>query len=191
MVQLEPLDIFFTRGTGWLSDAIRKATRSRGEAPTIANHVGLIGYPGKGLDAWGLEALATVKFHPLYHQYGPQSEICVFRPLNLTKQDFDLILKKAGSYVNRKYGALKLLLHAGDYLLGGRYVFRRIGRMDNYPICSYVVADSYAAAGKTFGVPTQAASPDDIWDFIVAHPDKYRFVWQQGGMWEGVSSASK
>ena len=48
--RLEPPDIFFTRGTGWLSGAIRKLTRSRGEPPTIANHVGLIGYPGDGLD---------------------------------------------------------------------------------------------------------------------------------------------
>ena len=43
---------------------------------------------------------------------------------------------------------------------------RRLGRLDRYPICSWLVAHSYKKAGKHFGFSARAASPDDIWDFV-------------------------
>ncbi len=181
---LIPCDIFFTRGAGKLSKMIRYCTRSKGESPTIANHVGLIAYPGCGRQARAIEALWTVKFHRLSEQYGADDELCVFRPRNLATAELDAIYAKACEFINRKYGYGKIALHALDYLIGGRYFFRRVGRVDNYPICSYLVAEAYGSAGLHFGVADNAASPDDIWDFVVKNPDKYRFVWQQGTMYQ-------
>ena len=184
--RLERLDIFFTRGEHWFSRQIRKMTRSPGEPETIANHVGLVGYEGNGLHAWGLEALGDgVKFHRLCERYGPSSEICIFRPLNLTDVERDKIYAEAGTMINARYGWAKIVLHGLDYCLGGKYLFRRFGKIDRFPICSYFVAHAYAAAGKAFNVDTRAASPDDIWDYVVSHPDKYGFVWQQGQMYGG------
>ena len=86
------------------------------------------------------------------------------------------VVAKAESYVGRRYGYLKILAHWADWLLQGAYVFRRLTKEDRYPICSWLVAHSFAAAGKHFGVEPGAATPDDIWDFVVAHPDVYREI---------------
>jgi hypothetical protein len=100
----------------------------------------------------------------------------VFRPLNLTDADLAKVVAKADTYVGRRYGYLKILAHWLDWLLQGAYVFRRLARQDRYPICSWVVAHAFAAAGKHFGVEPGAATPDDIWDFVTGHPDRYREV---------------
>ena len=39
-------------------------------------------------------------------------------------------------------------------------------RIDNDPICSWLVAKCYQVVGKRFGVDADAASPDDIWDYV-------------------------
>jgi hypothetical protein len=65
-----------------------------------------------------------------------------------------------------------------------RLLFRHYGRKTKIdvaifrplhltPVCSWLVAQAYAKAGETFGVPPGAASPDDIWDYVTAHPKKY------------------
>jgi hypothetical protein len=87
------------------------------------------------------------------------------------------IIKGAESYVGRKYGVLKLFAHFADWLLLGAYVFRRLAQMDKYPICSWMVAYSFEKGGVSFGVPPNAATPDDIWDYIQKHPDDYEEVY--------------
>lgn len=182
--KLMPGDIFFTRGSGWISRAIRRLTKSFGEPRTVANHVGLIAGAGFGLNAWGIEALSRVRLHKLYDRYADgNSEICIFRPRRLTAGQKEKAVRRAGEFVNRKYGYLKIVLHFLDWFLLGAYVFRRIGRMDRYPICSYVVASAFKAIGKDFAVSSYAATPDDIWDFCINHPDRYRMIWQSGGMY--------
>ena len=49
--------------------------------------------------------------------------------------------------------------------------------MDNYPICSWVVAHAFKKVEKHFGVAAGAANPDDIWDFVIENPDKYACVY--------------
>ena len=63
-----------------------------------------------------------------------------------------------------------------DWGLKGAYVFRRLTHDDNYPICSWVVAYAYDAAGRRFGVDPGAADPDDIWDYVTSHPEEYRQI---------------
>ena len=57
------------------------------------------------------------------------------------------------------------------------YVFRRMANMDNYPICSWLVAHSRAKVNKTFGVEPEAATPQDIRDFVREHPDIHEQVY--------------
>ena len=92
--------------------------------------------------------------------------MAIYRPTNLTDEEQTQILMAANSYAGKRYGYLKIFLHFFDWLLVGEYAFRRLGRMDRYPICSWLVAHSYKKAGKHFGVPARAANPDDIWDFV-------------------------
>ncbi len=65
----------------------------------------------------------------------------------------------------------------------GAYVFRRLAFMKRYPICSWLVAHSSNEVGKHFDVDAGAATPDDIWDFCVGNPDKYRTVLELGPLY--------
>lgn len=172
MKELKAGDIFLTRGTGLISKLIRIFSTTGGEDRTQVNHVGIM---INGTEA--VEALATVQRHSLFEQYGGTShEVAIFRPINLTDEEIGLIVERAKNYVGKRYGYIKIAAHFGDWLLGGRYFFRRIASMDDYPICSWLVASSFAAAGKNFGCEVGQAEPDDIWDFVTTNKDKYEEI---------------
>ena len=190
-INLQPADIFLTRGRGLLSRAIRLFTRVIGESRTRVNHVGVMVTGGDLRSAIAVEALTEVKRHKLWDRYGPpgRSEVAIYRATNLSEDEIRIITGAAESYVGRKYGYLKILAHLADWLLQGAYVFRRLARMDRYPICSWLVAHAFAKAGKHFGVSPGAASPDDIWDFIQRHPDIYAEVYPLGLLDDGNTDA--
>ena len=175
-IHLKPGDIFFTRGTSFLSRAIRVFTQVIGESRTKVSHTGVIVTEGDLKNAVIVEAVSKVKRQKLWEHYGPpsKSEIAIYRPKNLSEDEIHKITKDAESYVGRKYGALKLIAHLLDWLLQGAYVFRRLACMDKYPICSWVVAYAFEEVRESyFGIEPNAASPDDIWDFIQKHPNEF------------------
>jgi hypothetical protein len=173
----QPGDIFLTRGSGFLGRAIRFFTRHVGESRTRVNHVGLIVVGGSLREAVAVEALRTVARHRLVDEYGgTRDEVAVYRPRRLSRRELERVVAAAEGYVGRRYGYGKIVLHALDWALQGAYVFRRLGRMDRYPICSWLVAHAYGAAGVHFGVAPGAATPDDIWDHVRAHPDEFECV---------------
>jgi hypothetical protein len=176
-VLLEPGDIFLTRGRGLVSRAIRFFTRRIGESRTKVNHVGLVVEGGPLARAVVVEALREVERHRLAEAYGgAKDEVAIFRPLGLSPAEIARVVAAAESYVGRRYGYGKIVLHALDWALQGAYVFRRLGRMDDYPICSWLVAHAYAEAGVHFGVAPGAATPDDVWDHVTGHPGAFARV---------------
>jgi hypothetical protein len=173
-VLLEPGDIFLTRGRGLVSRAIRFFTRRIGESRTKVNHVGLVVEGGRFASAVIVEARREVERHRLVEAYGgADDEVALYRPLGLSAEQRARVVAAAESYVGRRYGYGKIVLHALDWALQGAYVFRRLGRMDDYPICSWLVAHAYAEAGVSFGVAAGAATPDDIWDHVTRHPGAF------------------
>jgi hypothetical protein len=183
---IQPCDILFARSHGWLGRSILRFTRSPREAPSIATHTGIFTMGGDLLSAMLVEAQVHCNRHPLGEAYpeGCDTEICIFRPINLAQFQIQLIVDKAASYVGDNYGYGKLLLCLGDWCLGGANVFRRLGRIDSVPICSFLVARSFKAAALDFGIADYAATPDDIWDFVTTHKDKYKFLYQRGTMYK-------
>lgn len=175
---LEKGDIVLTAGNGWVSRAIRRFSKRIGESRTRVNHVGIVVETGMGGGATIVEALHRVRRHTINKQYfGTGTAVAVFRPRNLNRTQRAAIVRVAEGYVGRKYGYLKIALHWLDWALQGAYVFRRLGQMDRYPICSYLVAQAYLkGAGKTFDCAPGKAQPDDIWDFCESNPDKYELV---------------
>ena len=173
-IQLEPCDIFLTKGTNVVAKAIRFFTTKFGEKRAKVNHVGIIVHDGTLHSAVAVEALSKVRMHAL-RRYADKNTtgVAVYRPINLTEEEKQRIVAKAKTYVDRKYGFVKIAAHLFDWGLQGAYVFRRITNDDKYPICSWVVAHAYLAADKDFGVAAGAANPDDIWDFVTENPDKY------------------
>ena len=180
---LQPGDVMLTRSRGFVGWAIRTFTRHFGESRTRATHTGIVVEGGPVQTAVIVEALSSVKRHRLWDRYAEgTSEVAVFRPLNLTEEQIGAVVLKAESYVGRRYGYGKILAHWADWLLQGAYVFRRLTTQDDYPICSWVVAHAFAAAGKHFDVEPGAASPDDIWDFVTSHPEYYAEVLPLGSL---------
>ncbi len=184
---LKPGDIFLTRGSSFISRAIRFFTRTIGERRTKVNHVGIVFSEGTLQVCIVIEALSRVRKHKLWKQYGPPKtdSVAVFRPVNLSQPEIEIIAKESIEQVGKKYGYIKIIAHLLDWLLLGAYVFRRIARNGNYPICSWLVAHSFAKAGKNFGVAPGAADPDHIWDFIEQNPDKYKEVYPLNPIWTG------
>ena len=178
-VELRQGDVFLTRGSGFFGWAIRLFTCAIGESRTKVNHVGLVVENRELESAVVVEALIRVKRHKLWSQYGPPGgdSVAIYRALNLSPDQITAIVSEAESHVGQHYGYCKIVAHFLDWLLLGAYVFRRIARNGNYPICSWLVAHSFSKAGKNFGVETGAATPDDIWDFIQDNPDIYAEIY--------------
>lgn len=183
MIVLQPCDLVLTRGRGLLSRAIRFFETGKGEQRARVNHCAIVTTAGYPWDVQIVEALTTVKEHQLWRYANGRDHVAIYRPTNLTTAEKTKILEAADSYIGKPYGPFKLVLHALDRVIGDRYVFRRLAFMDDRPICSWLVARAYAAAGKTFGtLPGTALSPDDIDDFLQSNPDKYACVWPLGDL---------
>ena len=177
-VQLLPADVFLTRSKTVLGSLIRFFTRAFGESRTKVNHVGVVVEAGDARTAVGVEALAFVQKHRLWSRYGNsrRHQVAVYRPLGISTEDVAKIVQGAEKDVGQEYGKVMIVAHLLDYLLLGAFVFRRLIRAEDYPICSWVVAWAYAKAGRDFGVPPAAASPDDIWDYVRSHTHEFEEV---------------
>ena len=174
---LRPGDIVLTRGEGFLGRAIRFFTRHVGESRTKVNHVGIVVQGGTLEQAVMVEALRHVVRHRLIDEYGgKRDQVAVFRSTRLAPAELERVVRAANGYVGRSYGYLKIVLHALDWALQGAFVFRRLGQMDSYPICSWLVAQAYSVAGVYFGVAPGAATPDDIWDHVTTHTGEFTRV---------------
>lgn len=175
MTDLRACDVVLTCSDSIVGGVIRWFTRAKGEAPTQVNHVGLM------VDtAHIVEALAYVLCRPINTVYAGK-RIAVFRPLNLTDEEKHVIVLTAESFIGRKYGWRKIAAHAAVRFMGNNVVTRWIAGGDDAPDCDWLVQHAYAAADKGFGIePPAQADPDDIWDFVTSHPDKYECVWPLG-----------
>lgn len=176
MLQFLPCDIFTTGGTGWVSSAIRWATRDPGEERTKCNHVGAFVEVGDLQEAVGVEALWKVRRHPIWPRYANgKSRIGVYRPKNLTPAQRLTIIRYLNNHVGDRYGWWKIGFHLYAKLTGRKKPLRWMA-VDQRPICSYLIAKAWAKAGLSFGVKPGTATPDDIMDFCESNPDKYEVV---------------
>jgi len=183
-VMLQRGDIFLTRSKSVLGWLIRTCTSKIGEKRSKVNHVGIVVEAGNIREAVVVEALSKVKRHRLWEQYGPPNTggVSVYRAKNITPAEMDLIVAEAEEQVGKKYGHFKIVMHFLDWCLTGVYFFRWFARSKKYPICSWLVACAYGEAGYDFGVPNEAADPDDIWDFVNARTDYYEEIVHLGPM---------
>ena len=176
-MQLQPADIFLSRGTGLASGVIRFFTRRIGERLSKASHTGVVVAGGSLERARVVEALVRVGEHPL-SRYDKKAgtQVAIYRPLRLDAAQRAAVVAKTREYVGREYGYFQLVGHFLDWFLQGAYVFRRLTGSDDYPICSWVVAHAFAVVGVTFGVEPGAAQPDDIHDYVSTHPDQFERI---------------
>ena len=173
-LQLEPGDIFLTKSTNIISRLIRYFSRSVGEDHTQVNHVGVVVEGGTQDTAVIVEANRKVERRSMAaYARSTSTKVAVYRAERLTTAERDIIVAASNDYVGRSYGYFKIVAHWLDWFFGGVFFFRRIFRMDKYPICSWVVAFAYDKAGYRFGIAPEGASPDDIWDWVIDPENGY------------------
>ena len=172
--RFDPGDIVHVRSLGWLSGLVRRFSQSRREPGTWASHSAMVRYTIK--PPWVIEALTKVVTRPLTDYAATGSHVVVSRkPGGLKLTDAKVVLDKADDCAGRTYGYLKILAHALDRLFDNAYLFRRFARMDDYPICSWLVAHCYDKIGIRFGVEPNAGQPDDILDWCMK--EKWQLMW--------------
>lgn len=176
-VVLQPCDVVLTRSKSVFGRLIRWFERRERSGATV-NHAGIIVVGGPIAQAVIVEALEKVYRRGFLGAYGGSGDqVAIYRPTNLVPGDAEAIVAEAQHFVGDEYGYAKILANAIDLgLFRGRYVLRRLAGLDRYPICSYLVAAAFQAAGYAFGCEPGAASPDDIWAFVRSRADKYTCV---------------
>ncbi len=146
--------------------------------------MGIVVEAGKVKDAVVVEALSKVREHKLWDQYRSpkKNHVSVYRSKNVSPEETEIIVATAKRQINKTYGYGKIVAHFLDWCFSGIYFFRWFARNGKYPICSWLVAHAYYEVGYDFGVPAEAANPDDIWDFVNDHPNYYDCIVKLGPM---------
>jgi len=183
--ELGDIIISGSKGNNWLGRAIRLFTRSPGEPATRATHVAMVlGVAGKGrlIDCTVIEAVSKgVKLH----RYGKPYKCIVYRARDLTEDERDCIYTEAWKLRGTKYGYVRILAHALDWITSGARSYRFRKKVKGGDLagreCSNVITYLWKKCrGLTFGVPAYAASPDDIDDYCLWNPRKYDVVREWG-----------
>ena len=175
---LKRADVVFTRGNKLLHRLIRWGQTSPGESPTYVNHALLVLSDSPDLPghAMIIESESRVRAG-LLGQLHRGDWFFAYRPLNLNPGEAALIRDAALRRLHEKYGWSQLILQLIDAkVFRGADVARRLASRDSRPICSRLVAEAYAVADYTFGLPPAACDPDSMLDFCTTNPDKYLFV---------------
>jgi len=168
-------DVVCELGQSFFGRAIRWFTRSWGEKGTWASHTGhMID------DTHIAEALAKFTIQPL----DVARRVKVWRlKVGLSESEEICIRVKAQHWLGKSYGWWKNGAHAIDCLLEKItpfkhvYLFRRFIGVADYPICSWATGWTYdECVGYRFGVPPNAAAPDDIADWCETHPDDWELI---------------
>lgn len=103
----------------------------------------------------------------------------VWRCTRLTDAERGAVTREALKYVHVKFGFAKLWAHMLDDLIckllhRDVFLFRHSDPEDRHPVCSGVTAAVYdRAVHYRFGVDPECADPDQIHDWVRAHPDEW------------------
>jgi len=170
----------YGRVGGWLM-------RTSGEGPTYAVHTAQFLDAGRYLEMEMVtriratnDILKKHQVHDLWERRGFE----VWRCRWLSAGQREAVSCEALHYLGAKFGMAKFLTHLLDGLLVkviGReiFFFRRLNHDQRYPICSWITAFSYdRALHYRFGVPPECADPDEIGDWLNAHPSEWERVFR-------------
>lgn len=168
--------------------------RFPGEQPTYAGHIaGLIS------SQYVLEALWRVVTRPWEKFQADHEELEVWRLKTITMEQAQAIADRAVDlFSGKSYAWWKIGLHLADWLFawgtfgvtwvgtaglkpykGEPHMFRKLIVTDA-PVCHFVWAEAYdCVAGYRFGVEPHEVDPDQMHDWMKAHPEEWELVYQR------------
>ena len=182
-MKLLPADIIFCKvGENWLGRSIAWFTQAKGEDPTYAVHVSMVGLKYDVIEAdWTARAME-------WKEWSKGRSFEVWRFNGLLKEERETIASDAEWFVDRKipYGWWEIIHQAADGLLskvvgGDRFFFRRLTKLDpDNPICSQLISFPYARKNILFGLKDpEYANPDELMDYCQGHLDEWAMVYGQ------------
>lgn len=171
---IKPGDIVHIQGNSFFERFTQEITRSFGEKKTWATHTAIATIDHNR--PFVVEALESgVTYHPLSKNSHRDRGIYITSPTLLNDKDRYTITQEALKYIGIDYGFHNLIPHVIDALIskipgtGQPFLFRRLANMEEYPICSWVVAQAYRDF-TSFDVKPKEAQPDDILDYCKNSP---------------------
>jgi hypothetical protein len=173
-------DVIFLASVGDLPGRLGSwIAQSRGENTTYAVHT------AQFLDAGTiLEMDHRTERRDLGHLLERKRGFEVWRRRGLTIGQRQALTSKALVYFGTKFGWGKLVTHVADGLINKIvhkevFFFRRLNHSDRYPLCSWITAFAYdRGLNYRFGVPPECADPDQMHDWVKAHPSEWTLIFR-------------
>lgn len=190
-------DLFGTNRGKKLNMAINWATRGYRETPTVISHVG--GFVDPIADIRESMIVEThmgegVRLKHLAQAYKPMDcNFFIIRPKNIATNIRAKIASAVLDRLGAKYGMANVVAAALDGLLAkGLHkksitLARKLLDNPDEPDCSILWAVEYMKHGYTFGIDGRLATPDDMWDFAVDNPDKYKIIPVSDAIWNSAT----
>jgi hypothetical protein len=172
---LQTGDVIHVQSRGILSKLVRFFSRANEEEISWASHSAMVLRVDDEIEI--IEALAKTVIRPITVYKGTKAKLLICRkPDGIGQEQQQRMIEKAEYYEGKIYGFWEIAFHVLDRLLNNSYVFRRLIKDNDYPICSWLVAYVYdRVLGYKFGTEPNAAQPDDILDHCVKN--NWDFIW--------------
>lgn len=163
----KPGDILAVRGKGFFARGILAATGN------TVSHVGMVVGDSPVIV---IEALLRVKTRPIEESVADAEAAYLLQDLSLSADKRDTIVKRACQFSAADYGWGDIILQAANAILRTTWFTDHLtfGLLNQFPICSYLVAESYKTVGLTFGKrKEESITPADIYNFAEKNPSIY------------------
>ena len=166
---IQPGDILCVDGSGWLSAGIIAAEYGTVAPARPVSHVGIFvaGDPYPIV----IEALWRVKTNTLPVSLAGTQKAWVLHDDSITPAQRNIIVGEALSFSAKDYGYLDLIAQGFDAIAHVDWATHYLSTfLDEFPVCSFVVAKAYAQINLDFGVSSADIKPSDIMTFAETHP---------------------
>ena len=187
---VQPGDIFFTRGTGYLARAIRWAQRMQGEPETWANHVGGVTSPGYlvpprdkvGPRAKVSEALWRTMHHHWWDAHKDEQgyAVAAYRPRHFTgNEGVNRVVENWVSRTDDRYGWWRLFTYLIEKISAGKIPATKLHFKKDRMVCSNHIAIGLVKDGIHINDhDPQELDPDEMQDYCATHPEEFKFIGQ-------------
>jgi hypothetical protein len=164
----QPGDILAIRGKGFFARGILAATGN------TVSHVGMVTGTEPFVEI--IEALLRVKTRPIEESMADAEAAYLLQDLSISADQREAIVRRALEFSAADYGWADILLQLANAIFRTTWFTDHLtfGYLNQFPICSYLVAESYQTIGLTFGKEKEESiTPADIYNFAEKHPSIY------------------